>query len=250
VRALVVIPTYHEAESVLEVLDRVLAAEPRADVLVVDDGSPDGTAELVQKRSEGEPRVHLMERSGKQGLGAAYRAGFGWGLELGYDALVEMDADLSHPPERLPALLDGLDAADLVIGSRYVPGGRTVNWSRGREAISRVGNTYVRLALRVPVHDSTAGYRAYRREVLEELPVESIRSNGYCFQVEMAHKAWQEGFRVVEVPITFTERASGVSKMSNQIVAEALLRVAQWALTGGRRRARRHHPPSVAAEAG
>jgi dolichol-phosphate mannosyltransferase len=250
VRALVVIPTYNEAESVVEVIDRVLAGEPRADVLVVDDGSPDGTAELVQKRGEGEPRVHLMERSGKQGLGAAYRAGFGWGLERGYDALVEMDADLSHPPERLPALLDGLAAADLVIGSRYVPGGRTVNWSRGREAISRVGNTYVRLALRVPVHDATAGYRAYRREVLEELPVESIRSNGYCFQVEMAHKAWQEGFRVAEVPITFTERASGMSKMSNQIVAEALLRVAQWALTGGRRRARRHHPRSVAPEAG
>jgi dolichol-phosphate mannosyltransferase len=250
VRALVVIPTYNEAESVVEVIDRVLAGEPRADVLVVDDGSPDGTAELVQKRGEGEPRVHLMERSGKQGLGAAYRAGFGWGLGREYDALVEMDADLSHPPERLPALLDGLAAADLVIGSRYVPGGRTVNWSRGREAISRVGNTYVRLALRVPVHDCTAGYRAYRRAVLEELPVEAIRSNGYCFQVEMVHKAWQEGFEVAEVPITFTERASGVSKMSNQIVAEALLRVAQWALTGGRRRARRHHPRSVASEAG
>jgi dolichol-phosphate mannosyltransferase len=250
VRALVVIPTFNEAESVVEVLDRVLEAEPRVDVLVVDDGSPDGTAELVQKRAQGEPRVHLMERSGKQGLGAAYRAGFGWGLERGYDALVEMDADLSHPPDRLPALLDGLATADLVIGSRYVPGGRTVNWSRAREAISRVGNTYVRLALRVPVHDATAGYRAYRREVLEELPVEAVRSNGYCFQVEMVHKAWQEGFAVAEVPITFTERASGVSKMSRQIVAEALLRVAQWALTGGRRRARRHHPRSVAGQAG
>jgi dolichol-phosphate mannosyltransferase len=250
VRALVVIPTYNEAESVVEVIDRVLAAEPRADVLVVDDGSPDGTAKLVLERSEREPRVHLMERSGKQGLGAAYRAGFGWGLERGYDALVEMDADLSHPPERLPALLDGLADADLVIGSRYVPGGRTVNWSRSREAISRGGNTYVRLALGVPVHDGTAGYRAYRREVLEELPVEAVRSNGYCFQIEMVHKAWQEGFRVVEVPITFTERASGVSKMSRQIVAEALLRVTQWALTGGRRRARRHHPLSVAREAG
>ncbi|HEY6592111.1 MAG TPA: polyprenol monophosphomannose synthase [Actinomycetota bacterium] len=249
-RALVVIPTYNEAESVVEVIDRVLAAEPRADVLVVDDGSPDGTAKLVLERSEREPRVHLMERSGKQGLGAAYRAGFGWGLERGYDALVEMDADLSHPPERLPALLDGLADADLVIGSRYVPGGRTVNWSRSREAISRGGNTYVRLALGVPVHDGTAGYRAYRREVLEELPVEAVRSNGYCFQIEMVHKAWQEGFRVVEVPITFTERASGVSKMSRQIVAEALLRVTQWALTGGRRRARRHHPRSVAREAG
>ena len=249
-RALVVIPTYDEAESVVEVLDRVLQAEPRADVLVVDDGSPDGTAELVKKRAADEPRVHLMERSGKQGLGAAYRAGFGWGLERGYDALVEMDADLSHPPDRLPALLDGLAGADLVIGSRYVPGGRTVNWSRAREAISRGGNAYVRLALGVPVHDCTAGYRAYRREVLEELPVEAVRSNGYCFQVEMVHKAWQEGFRVTEVPITFTERASGVSKMSRQIVAEALLRVTQWALTGGRRRARRHHPRSVAREAG
>ena len=244
------IPTYNEAESVVEVLDRVLQAEPRADVLVVDDGSPDGTAKLVLDRAEDGPRVHLLQRSGKQGLGAAYRAGFGWGLERGYDALVEMDADLSHPPDRLPALLDGLATADLVIGSRYVPGGRTVNWSRTREAISRAGNAYVRLALRVPVHDCTAGYRAYRREVLEELRVEAVRSNGYCFQVEMVHRAWQEGFGVAEVPITFTERASGVSKMSRQIVAEALLRVTQWALTGGRRRARRHHQRSVVREGG
>jgi dolichol-phosphate mannosyltransferase len=250
VKALVVIPTYNEAESVVEVLDLVLAADLRVDVLVVDDGSPDGTAKLVLDRADGEPRVHLMERSGKQGLGAAYRAGFGWGLERGYDALVEMDADLSHPPDRLPALLDGLAEADLVIGSRYVPGGRTVNWSRQREAISRGGNAYVRLALGMPVHDCTAGYRAYRREVLEALPVETVRSNGYCFQIEMAHKSWQEGFRVVEVPITFTERASGVSKMSRQIVAEALARVTQWALTGGRRRARDHHPASVARATG
>jgi dolichol-phosphate mannosyltransferase len=250
VRALVVIPTFNEAESITEALDRALAADPRVDVLVVDDGSPDGTAKVVLDRAADEPRVHLMERSGKQGLGAAYRAGFGWGLERGYDALVEMDADLSHPPERLPALLDGLADADLVIGSRYVPGGRAVNWSRLREAISRGGNAYVRLALGMPVRDCTAGYRAYRREVLEELPVESVRSNGYCFQVEMAHKTWQEGFRVVEVPIIFTERASGVSKMSKQIVAEALLRVTQWALTGGRKRAERPHPRSVAAAAG
>jgi glycosyltransferase involved in cell wall biosynthesis len=250
VRALVVIPTYNEAESVVEVLDRVLVADPRVDVLVVDDGSPDGTAKLVEGSAAGEPRVGLLEREGKQGLGAAYRAGFAWGLERGYDALVEMDADLSHPPDRLPALLDGLAEADLVIGSRYVPGGRTVNWSRLRETISRGGNAYVRLALGLPVHDCTAGYRAYRREVLEALPVSAVRSNGYCFQVEMAHRTWQEGFKVIEVPITFTERASGVSKMSRQIVAEALLRVAQWALTGGRRRARRHHPRSVAPEAG
>jgi len=245
-KALVVIPTYNEADSVQEVLDRVLAADPRVDALVVDDGSPDGTAKLVAVRLDGEPRLHLLERDGKQGLGAAYRAGFAWGLARGYDALVEMDADLSHPPERLPALLDGLAEADLTIGSRYVPGGRTVNWSRLREAISRGGNAYVRIALGVPIHDVTAGYRAYRREVLEALPVAAVQSNGYCFQVEMAHRTWREGFRVVELPITFTERVSGVSKMSRQIVAEALLRVGIWALTGGRRRHRDRHPASVA----
>jgi glycosyltransferase involved in cell wall biosynthesis len=245
-KALIVVPTYNEAQSVVRVIDRVLEADPRVDILIVDDGSPDGTAKLVAERAVGEPRVQLLERDGKQGLGAAYRAGFAWGLERGYEALVEMDADLSHPPERLPALLDGLAGADLVIGSRYVPGGRTVNWSRLREAISRVGNAYVRLALGVPVHDSTAGYRSYRRQVLEALPVSAVQSNGYCFQIEMAHRTWQEGFRVVEVPITFTERATGVSKMSKQIVAEALWRVAVWALTGRRRRARHHHPLSVA----
>jgi glycosyltransferase involved in cell wall biosynthesis len=274
-KALVVIPTYNEAESIEEVVQRVLATDPRVEVLVVDDGSPDGTAKLVEQMQGGggsgglkseaptqaagtqlEPsgsppvnegsRLHLIVREGKQGLGAAYRAGFAWGLARGYDTLVEMDADLSHPPDRLSALLDGLADADLVLGSRYVPGGRTVNWSKAREAISRGGNAYVRLALGMPIHDATAGYRAYRRELLEALPVAEVRSNGYCFQIEMAHRAWQEGFRVVEVPITFTERASGVSKMSRQIVAEALGRVAVWALTGGRRRHRARHPASAA----
>jgi len=246
-KTLVVIPTYNEAQTVLEVVDRVLAVDRRVDVLVVDDGSPDGTARLVAGRAEGEPRLQLLQRGGKQGLGAAYRAGFAWGLARGYAALVEMDADLSHPPERLPALLDGLAEADLVIGSRYVAGGRTENWSRLRAAISRGGNAYVRLALGVPIRDSTAGYRAYRREVLEALPVAAVVSNGYCFQVEMAHRTWQEGFRVVEVPITFTERVAGTSKMSRQIVAEALWRVTLWALSGGRRRARPRHPHSAAA---
>jgi dolichol-phosphate mannosyltransferase len=250
VKALVVIPTYNEAESIEEVVERVLAADPRVEVLVVDDGSPDGTAKLVEQMQQAEQKLHLIVREGKQGLGAAYRAGFAWGLARDYDALVEMDADLSHPPGRLGALLDALAAADLVLGSRYVPGGRTVNWSKAREAISRGGNAYVRLALGMPVHDATAGYRAYRRELLEALPMGEIRSNGYCFQIEMAHRAWQEGFRVVEVPITFTERASGVSKMSRQIVAEALGRVAVWALTGGRRRHRGHHPASVAPDPG
>jgi glycosyltransferase involved in cell wall biosynthesis len=246
-RALVVIPTYNEAGSIEEVVGRVLAADPRVDVLVVDDSSPDGTAKLVEELASGEPRVHLLERGAKQGLGAAYRAGFAWGLGRGYGALVEMDADLSHPAGRLPALLDGLGEADLVIGSRYVAGGRTEHWGRVREAISRGGNLYVRVALGLPIHDCTAGYRAYRREVLEALPVEAVQSNGYCFQVEMAHRAWREGFRVSEVPITFTERTAGVSKMSKRIVAEALWRVTVWALTGGRRRARSHHPASVAA---
>src|SRR5919197_324742 len=246
-RAIVVIPTYNEADSVQEAVERVLIADPRVDVLVVDDGSPDGTAALVRAVAERNPRVHLLERTAKQGLGAAYRAGFAWGLERDYDAMVEMDADLSHPPERLPALLDGLDEADLVIGSRYVPGGETVNWSPLRQAISRGGNAYVRLALGLPVHDATAGYRAYRREVLEALEIAAVRSNGYCFQIEMVHRAWLEGFRVLELPITFTERAAGVSKMSKQIVAEALWRGTLWAAGGGRHPVRPLHPRSVAA---
>jgi glycosyltransferase involved in cell wall biosynthesis len=244
-RALVVVPTYNEAESIGDLLDRTLHADPRVDVLVVDDGSPDGTAQLVKARMVEQGRLHLLERTGKQGLGMAYRAGFDWGLDRGYDALVEMDADLSHPPERLPALLDGLSVADVVIGSRYVPGGTTVNWSRTRAALSRAGNTYVRLALRLPVHDATAGYRAYRRAVLRTLDLETIQSNGYCFQVEMAHRAWQEGFRIAETPITFTDRVAGESKMQGQIVVEALARVTHWALTGGRRRVRAQHPASV-----
>jgi dolichol-phosphate mannosyltransferase len=247
VRALVVIPTYNEVESIERVITSVLAADRRAEILVVDDSSPDGTGDLVAKLGEDEPRVHLLRRAGKEGLGVAYRAGFAWGIERGYDALLEMDADMSHPPDRLPVLLDGLARADLVIGSRYVPGGATVNWSPLRKLISRGGNAYVRLALGLPVHDATAGYRAYRREVLEALPVAAVASNGYCFQVEMAHRTWREGFRVIEVPITFTERTSGVSKMSQRIVIEALLRVAAWAVTGGRRRARPVHPKSVVA---
>jgi dolichol-phosphate mannosyltransferase len=247
VRALVVIPTYNETVSIQGVIAKVLAADQRVDVLVVDDSSPDGTGDLVAGMAAEQARVHLLRRAAKQGLGVAYRAGFAWGIQRGYDALVEMDADMSHPPERLPALLDGLERADLVIGSRYVPGGATVNWSPLRKLISRGGNAYVRLALGLPVHDATAGYRAYRREVLEALPVSAVASNGYCFQVEMAHRTWREGFRVVEVPITFTERASGVSKMSQRIVLEALLRVAAWAVTGGRHRARPQHPESVSA---
>jgi dolichol-phosphate mannosyltransferase len=246
-RTLVVIPTYNEAESIGALVEQVLAVHHDVDVLVVDDGSPDGTADIVGKAMAGELRLHLLERSAKEGLGAAYRAGFRWGLARGYDALVELDADFSHPPERLPALLEALETADMSIGSRYVPGGRTVGWSPARKMISKLGNAYVRLAIGLPVHDATAGYRAFRSDVLRALAVESSESNGYCFQIEMAHRAWQEGFRIVEVPITFTERVAGTSKMHRRIVVEALVRVTGWALTGGRRRARTHHELSVAA---
>jgi dolichol-phosphate mannosyltransferase len=247
-RTLVITPTYNEAESIADLLEQLLAAEPRADVLVVDDASPDGMAGIVDKVMAEQPRLHLLQRSTKDGLGAAYRAGFGWGLERGYQALVEIDADFSHPPDRLPALLDALETADVAIGSRYVPGGCTVGWSPIRKAISRLGNAYVRLVIGLPVRDATAGYRAFRSQVLRALAVESTASNGYCFQIEMTHRAWQEGFRIVEVPITFTERVAGTSKMHRRILLEALVRVTSWALTGGRHRFRGRHQLSVAGQ--
>lgn len=235
-RALVVVPTYNEAENIERLLDGVLAADPRVDVLVVDDGSPDGTADMVAARAEREPRLQLLRRPGKSGLGAAYRAGFAWGAGRGYQVLVEMDADLSHPADRLPALLDGIGddsrgGADLVIGSRYVRGGGTRNWPWHRQLISRTGNAYVGLALRLGVRDATAGFRAFRVTLLERIDVQALTSNGYCFQVETAYRSVRAGARVAEVPITFTEREHGTSKMSSAIVREALLRVTGWALS-------------------
>jgi hypothetical protein len=224
---LVVVPTYDEAATVRELLTRVLAAAP-VDVLVVDDGSPDGTADLVAEFARANPDVHLLRRNGKSGLGAAYRAGFGWGLDRGYEVLVEMDADLSHPADRLPALLAALEGADLVVGSRYVPGGATENWPWHRRLISRTGNAYVALVLGLPVLDATAGFRAFRREVLLGIGVSALTSNGYCFQVETGYQANRAGYRLTEVPITFTERVAGRSKMSSAIVAEALVRVTGW----------------------
>jgi len=229
-RTVVVVPTYQERGSIDELVARTRRAAPQAHLLVVDDGSPDGTAEVVEALAERDPSLHLLRRRSKDGLGAAYRAGFAWAREAGFEAVVEMDADLSHPPEVVPDLIDGLDRADLVIGSRYVPGGRTAGWPWHRRLISRGGNTYVRLALGVSTQDATAGFRAFRMRALEVIDVTGLRSNGYCFQVETAYEAHRAGLRVLEHPITFVERVEGSSKMSGRIVAEALARVTWWGL--------------------
>jgi len=233
VRALVVLPTYQEAANVVEVLRRVRAAAPGADVLVVDDGSPDGTGQLADEMAAADERVQVLHRTEKAGLGAAYVAGFGWALDRDYGVIVEMDADGSHGPEDLPRLLDALTDADLALGSRYVPGGRVVNWPKYRELISRGGGLYSRLALGAKVRDITGGFKAFRREVLEKINIQSVASQGYCFQIDLTWRTIEAGFEVVEVPITFTERAVGQSKMSGSIVREALWRVTKW---GVRRR--------------
>jgi dolichol-phosphate mannosyltransferase len=235
---LVVIPTYEERDNLEPVLSRLHAAVPTADVLIVDDASPDGTGELADALAAADPRISVLHRAGKAGLGAAYLAGFAAALRGEYQVVVEMDADGSHPPEDLPALLAALDDADVVIGSRYVPGGVVRNWPMHRELISRGGNLYSRIALGVPIKDITAGYRAFRRQVLQELDLEEVSSQGYCFQIDMAWRAVQAGFRVREVPITFTERERGRSKMSGAIVAEAFWRVMCW---GTSRVLRRSH---------
>jgi dolichol-phosphate mannosyltransferase len=225
--AVVVIPTYDERGNILRALDAVLATGA-ADALVVDDSSPDGTARLVEQHPAYGRSVHLVERPGKAGLGAAYRAGFGWALEHGYEQVVQMDADLSHPPDRIPALLDALDDHDVAVGSRYVPGGGVRDWSPLRRLVSWAGNAYVRAVLRLPVRDATAGFKAFRAEALVTLGAVETSSNGYCFQIENTWRAVRSGMRVVEVPITFTDRTSGRSKMSPGIVLEAVLRVLTW----------------------
>jgi dolichol-phosphate mannosyltransferase len=238
-RVLVVIPTYNEAANLESIVGRLRAAVPEAHALVVDDGSPDGTGETADRLAADDDQVHVLHRTEKAGLGAAYIAGFRLALADGFDVAVEMDADGSHAPEELPRLLAALREADLVIGSRWVPGGEVRNWPRSRHLISRGGNLYTRLLLRFPVRDATAGFRAYRRVVLETLKLDEVASQGYCFQIDLAWKTWREGFRVVEVPITFTERVLGHSKMSRAIVTEALWRVGAWGLTHRSRSARR-----------
>ena len=225
---LVIIPTYNESESLPGVLERLRHAVPEAHVLVADDNSPDGTGALADALAAKDDHVHVLHRAGKEGLGKAYLAGFAWGLERGYDVIVEMDADGSHRPEELPRLLAQIPHADVVLGSRWVPGGSVVNWPASRRVLSQGGSLYTRLALGIPTRDATGGYRAYRASALRSLDLGTVESNGYCFQIDLLWRALQRGLIVREVPITFVEREAGTSKMSGRIVREALLNVARW----------------------
>ncbi|NLF04384.1 MAG: polyprenol monophosphomannose synthase [Actinomycetales bacterium] len=226
----VIVPTYNERESLPKTIRRLRAAVPEAHVLVVDDGSPDGTGQIAEDLASELGAMDVLHRAGKAGLGSAYVAGFGWALERGFSVAVEMDADGSHQPEQLPAILEALEVrgADLAIGSRWVPGGSVENWPRHREVLSRGANTYTRLALGMTVRDATAGFRAYRADLLGKLDLGTVASQGYCFQVDLTWRAVRAGGVVVEVPITFVERAEGHSKMSRAIIAEALWRVTAW----------------------
>ncbi|CNF65104.1 dolichyl-phosphate beta-D-mannosyltransferase [Mycobacterium tuberculosis] len=229
-RVLVIIPTYNERDNIERIAARVRKAVPSVDVLVVDDASPDGTGDVADAMAEKDEQLKVLHRAGKDGLGPAYIAGFRWAAEHGYDVMVEMDADGSHQPEELPRLLAALVDADLVIGARWVPGGKVRNWPKRREALSRGANTYARLMLGIPLHDATAGYRAFRAATLAKIGLEEVDSRGYCFQIDLALRALRQGLRVVEVPITFVEREHGTSKMSRDVMAEAALRITQWGM--------------------
>lgn len=232
----VIIPTYNERRAIRDIVGRVRRAVPDADVLIVDDASPDGTGELADELARTIPRVHVLHRPGKQGLGAAYKDAYGWALERGYARLVQLDADGSHQPEQLPALLaaasraPGREPADVVVGSRWVPGGAIVNWPRRREVLSRCGSLYSRWMLGLPYRDITAGYRVFRADALRALRLDEVHSHGYGFQVDMLWHAHRAGLRIVEVPITFVERSEGESKMTGAIVFEAMVRVTAWGI--------------------
>lgn len=247
-KSLVILPTYNEAENIFEVLDRVRAAVPDAQVLVVDDGSPDGTAELAESwAADHGGRVDVLRRASKSGLGSAYRAGFAHGLAHGFEALIEMDSDLQHDPAALPELIAAVaNGADLAIGSRYVPGGSIPNWPKHREWLSRGGNRYAAFILGLQVRDATAGFRCYGAPMLSTIDLTTVTADGYGFQIEMAYNVSRRGGRIVEVPIRFSDRQRGTSKMSGRIVFEALGLVSWWALRDRvlRRRSRQPHPVS------
>lgn len=221
-RVLVVVPTYNERVNVPLIVPAILGQDPRIEVLVVDDSSPDGTGELADQLAAENPRVHVLHRSQKEGLGKAYIAGFRWALDHGYDLIFEMDADFSHDPRFLPTFLDAIQDADLVIGSRYKTGVNVINWPISRLLLSLGANQYARLVTGLPLADSTGGFKCFRRRVLEAIPLERVRSNGYAFQIEMSYLAWRKGFRLKEIPIVFTDRVEGQSKMNRKIVREAV----------------------------
>ena len=229
-RILVIIPTYNELDALPKILARVQGSVPAAEMLIVDDNSPDGTGKVADEWASEHAEIHVMHRMGKGGLGAAYLAGFAWGLQQGFDVLVEMDADGSHQPEQLPSLLAALEYSDLVLGSRWVDGGGTENWSRNRQLLSKGGNYYTKVMLGINIEDATGGYRVFTAKALRALDLHEVASQGYCFQVDLAWRAMQRGLVVTEVPITFVEREVGNSKMSRKIVVEALWRVTMWGL--------------------
>jgi dolichol-phosphate mannosyltransferase len=228
-RALVIVPTYNERDNLPRLVPAILSRDARLEILVVDDGSPDGTGELAEEIAASEPRVHVLHRAGKLGLGTAYIAGFRWGLERGYDCVFEMDADFSHDPAHLPQFLTAIDEYDVVLGSRYLHGRVTVvNWPMGRLLLSYFANMYARWVTGLPIADATGGFKCFRRQVLASVDLERVESNGYAFQIEMSFRAWKKGFRLGEIPIMFVDRDAGESKMSKKIVREAVWRV--WRL--------------------
>ena len=221
-RILVIIPTYNEAKNLPQIIPAVLRQDPRLEVLVVDDNSPDGTGDIADRMAQTKSRVHVLHRQAKEGLGRAYLAGFRWGLSHGYEAMFEMDADFSHDPEFIPAFLRAAEQADLVIGSRYATGVNVINWPISRLLLSLGANLYARVVTGLPLTDSTGGFKCFRREVLAALKLDRVRSNGYAFQIEMSFRAWKRGFRLQEIPIIFHDRVEGQSKMSKRIVREAI----------------------------
>ncbi|SOC54405.1 polyprenol monophosphomannose synthase [Ornithinimicrobium cerasi] len=237
-RTCVCVPTYNEVGNLEMIVRRLRAAVPTADLLVLDDASPDGTGALADRLAAQDPQVTVLHRPGKEGLGPAYLAGFRWAWERGYDAVVQIDADGSHQPEQLPGLLAAAERADVVIGSRWVPGGSVHNWPAHRRALSVGANTYARYTLGIPVRDATAGFRVYRLEALASMDTHEVASQGYCFQVDLTLRALDRGLTVVEVPVAFVEREVGTSKMSDAIVREAAVRVGVWGLQRRGRQAR------------
>jgi dolichol-phosphate mannosyltransferase len=236
-KALVIVPTYNERDNIAQIVPAILSQDPSLDVLVVDDGSPDGTGAVADAMAAADPRIHAIHREGKLGLGTAYIAGFKWALARDYAYIFEMDADFSHPPEKLPEFLRAIKDADIVLGSRYLNGEvNVVNWPMSRLFLSYSANIYARRITGLPVFDATGGFKCFRREVLEAIDLDDVRSNGYAFQIEMSFRAWKKGFRIVEIPIVFFDRTHGSSKMSKQIVREAVWMVWRLRWWGVRRK--------------